>query len=114
MKKPKFTYKVVKSIKNKGYPTKVKSYHDAHMDANNAEKKVYGEKAFKKTLKTDKKLSANELAGTHTRSGKIKVSAKVPKSQRQEVALHEYREWAKQAGEKCKVCGLAKGNKVHK
>lgn len=97
MKKPKLSYKVVKSIPEKGYPTKGANYHDAHMDANDAEKRVYGKKAFKETLKTDKKLPPHQQAATHTRGGKIKISDKVPKKERQEDALHEMVEYKNQS-----------------
>jgi hypothetical protein len=110
MKKPKLKYKVVKSIPETGYPTSAPSYHDAHMDANDAEKRVYGKKAFKKTLATDKKLLPHEQAATHTKSGRIKISNKIPKKERPEYALHEYVEYKRQ----CKTCKLSKNAGRHK
>jgi len=57
--------------------------------------------------KVDDKIAKGELAGTHTKSGKIKVSEKVPPAQRKEVAYHEFVEWKDDKG-KCAKCRKAK------
>ena len=99
-------YKVVDKIKKKGYPTASKKYPEAHRAANQVEKKKYPQ-GYEEMKKIDAKLPNNEEAGTHTKSGKIKVSKKVPPKDRQEVATHEYVEWKKDPGS-CAICGKGK------
>lgn len=89
---PKEGYKVVRSLKARGWPTVNKSYHYAHELADKAEKKKY-RKSYERMKQVDAKLKKGELAGKNTRSGKIKVSAKVPAKYRQEVAYHERKEY---------------------
>lgn len=84
-------YRLVKKIKRKGYPV-------AHSEADNE-----GKKLNPKKYKDMKKLSKNKLAGTHTKSGKITISKKVPKSDREDVAFHEFEQ-----ARLCKKCGLSK------
>ena len=95
-------YKVVKEIKKKGYPTSSRHYKTAHEAADKVEKKKYP-KGYKKIKKIDDSLVKNELAGTHTKSGKITISSKVPPKLRQEVATHEFIEWEHDHG-RCKQC----------
>lgn len=82
------SYKLVKRIKAIGWPISSKKWRGAHQAANKAEKKKYG-KQYKALKKIAKKLPKGELLGSHTKSGKIKVSAKVPKRLRKSVAYHE-------------------------
>lgn len=85
-------YRVVKSIKRKGYPTSDKNYPEAHSEADNYEKN-HSPKEYQAMKKVDSKLKSNELAGTHTKSGKFIISKKVPKKYRAEVAEnHEKQE----------------------
>ena len=81
-------YKVVKELKDKGFPTHAKKYHSAHEEADKKEKKKFG-KNYESMKKIDSKLGKHELAGKNFRSGKIEVSSKVPKKYRKEVAYHE-------------------------
>jgi hypothetical protein len=59
------------------------------MSANAAEKKKFGAKAFAAVQRVAKKLPKDELLGSHTKSGKIKVSKRVPKAYRAQIAYHE-------------------------
>jgi hypothetical protein len=86
----KFT--VVKSLRAKGWPTANKRYKEAHEIADKKEKKTYG-KSYDYMKKVDDKLKKGQLAGKNTKTGKIEVSAKVPKKYRPEVALHERTEY---------------------
>jgi hypothetical protein len=83
--------RVVKFIKRKGYPTSAKKYPEAHSEASVKEKKKYPT-GYKEMKNIDSKLPQNELAGTHTKSGKITISKKVPRKLRSEVAYHEKEE----------------------
>ncbi len=87
----KIKYKVVKKLSDKGFPTHSKRYPHAHEDADKAEKKA-NPKAYKQVNKLERKIGKHELLGKNTKSGKIEVSKKVPKKDRANVALHEYRE----------------------
>lgn len=86
-------YKVVKNLKEKGWPTANKHYKEAHEKADAAEKKKYG-KSYGYMKKVDSSLKRGELAGKNTKTGKIEISKKVPSKYRQEVAMHEKREYA--------------------
>ena len=89
------SYQVVKELKkSKSWPTDSKYFKTAHIDADKAEKKKYG-KRYEKMKGIDAKLQKNELAGHNTKTGEIKVSKKVPKGFRKEVAFHERKEFKK-------------------
>lgn len=77
------------SLQDKGFPTHDKRYETAHRKANQAEKKRFGEKAFKALDKIEHSLKKHELLGKNTKTGKIEVEVKVPKKLREEVAFHE-------------------------
>lgn len=81
-------YKTVKDIKRRGYPTSSSKYKEAHSEADSAEKKNFPV-GYEKLKSMDKKINKSELIGTHSPFGKIKVSNKVPKKLRKEVAFHE-------------------------
>jgi hypothetical protein len=81
-------YKLEKKVPRKGFPTSNKEYHEAHSEADAREKKKYP-KGYKTVAKNDKKTPYTELLGTNTPSGKIIVSARVPKANREEIAYHE-------------------------
>ena len=85
------TYKVVKELKSKGFPTSSKRYPYAHEEADKSEKNKYG-KSYESMKKVDSKLKKGELAGKNYKDGKIAVSKKVPKKYRDEVAFHERKE----------------------
>lgn len=104
MKKISFTTK--KSIEKKGYPTSSYHYPSAHEEADLAEENRYP-KGYREMKKVDQTIPKGQLAGTHTRSGKIKISEKVPVSHRNEVALHEFVEW-KANKRMCKKCKKTK------
>lgn len=82
-------YKLVPKIKRKGYPTSSKKYKQAHKLADKAELKKYGKKKWDAVERIAERLPAGELAGKHTKRGKIIVSKKVPKKYRGQVAYHE-------------------------
>lgn len=84
------SYHTEKYISDAGYPIHPdkEAYEKAHAKANKAEKKAFP-KGYEKMKKVDAKLGKHELAGKNTKTGKIKVSEKVPKKLRAEVALHE-------------------------
>jgi hypothetical protein len=80
--------KIVKKIKEKGYPVNSKEYKEAHAEADQQEKKRYA-KGYLRLKKIEKKMSPNTLMGTHTKKGEKKIAKIVPKSLRKEVAYHE-------------------------
>jgi rubrerythrin len=99
------TYKVVKELKAKGWPTANKRYEEAHEIADKKEKQKFGSKSYDYMKKVDSKLKKGQLAGKNTKTGKIEVSSKVPKKFRPEVAAHErteYKELKKLANKKKK------------
>lgn len=79
---------IVSGITDKGFPTHSKGYASAHEQADKAEKKKYP-KGYPKLKKLDQEVGKHELIGKNSKSGKIEVSKKVPKSLRKEVAFHE-------------------------
>lgn len=86
---PKMAYKLVKKIKRAGWPTTSKKWRSAHSKANLAEKKRFGKKAFAKVQAIVKKMPKDELLGTHTKKGLIRISKRVPKPYRPQIAYHE-------------------------
>lgn len=82
------SYKVVKTIARKGFPTSSKAYREAHAEASEAEKRKYP-KGYQKLKRLDAKTPSGKLIGKNTKSGKIMVSKVVPKGLRKEVAFHE-------------------------
>ncbi len=81
-------YMLMSELNDSGFPVDTPEYLKAHHEANKAEKEQYP-KGYEKMKSVDAKLSKHELAGKNLKSGKIEVSAKVPKKLRAEVALHE-------------------------
>jgi len=81
------TYKLVKKIKRKGWPTASKKWKKSHTAANKATLKAMGSKVAKRVNKI--KVPKNELLGSHTKSGKILISKRVPKTLRGAIAYHE-------------------------
>ena len=85
--------KVVKRIKKAGWPVYTRSgrvskkWKKAHPAANRAVLKAMGPKVAKAVNKI--KVPKNELLGSHTRAGMIKVSSRVPKKLRSAIAYHE-------------------------
>ena len=98
-------YEVEKTIKanSKKFPLSSKEYSTAHRAANKAEKSKYP-KGFRELTRLEHHLGKGELLGKSTKSGKIEVSSKVPKKNRNEVALHEIVE-NKKIKQLCKKCG---------
>lgn len=84
------SFKVVKKIPKKGFPTSSKFYQSAHRAADKIEKKR-NPKEYQAMKKVDNKLAKNELAGKNFPSGKIEISAKVPKKYRSLVANNHER-----------------------
>lgn len=97
------TVKLVNKISNKGYPVHDKKYQSSHRYADKVEKKA-DPKAYKEINKMDRKLKPNELAGKHTKSGKIEINRKYTKNHdgisgkriERNLALHERVEDKKQ------------------
>ena len=86
-------YTLVPLITTKGYPTTSKKYPNAHRKANEAEKKRFGVRRFKALTKIiQKRTPIGELAGSHTKTGKIRISKKIPKEYRAEIKFHELKE----------------------
>lgn len=87
------SYKLVPRIKRSGWPVYTKSgkvshkWKKAHPAANRAMLKKFGGKIAKAVNKI--KVPINELLGSHTRKGKIKISSRVPKKLRGAIAYHE-------------------------
>lgn len=88
IKHPENQLHVVSKLSDKGFPVHSKNYKSAHEQANKKEKEKFP-KGYEKLKKLDENLSKHELAGKNTKTGKIEVSKKVPKSLRKEVAFHE-------------------------
>ena len=82
-------------IKSSGYPVhtpsgKVSSkWKKAHPAANRAALKRFGSKTAKKVATLVKKTPQDELLGSHTKSGKILISKRVPKKLRHAIVFHE-------------------------
>lgn len=89
------SYKLVSRIKAVGWPVRTKSgkirkgWKSSHMAANASEKKKFGSKAFAAVQRIVRKMPKDELLGSHTKRGKIKVSKIVPKRFRPQIAYHE-------------------------
>lgn len=83
-------YRVVPSIKAKGYPVNQHNWREAHKAAQEHERKKFGNRRFKALEEViEKKLPIGELAGSHTKEGKIIVSAKIPEKYHEQIAAHE-------------------------
>jgi len=80
-------YKLVKKIKREGWPTASKKWKRSHVAANKATLKAMGSKVAKRVNKI--KVPKTELLGSHTKSGKIIISKRVPKTLRGAIAYHE-------------------------
>ena len=84
---------IVKRIKKSGWPVYTKSgkvsqkWKKAHPAANRAVLKKFGSKTAKEINKIH--VPSSELLGSHTKTGKIKVSSRVPKKLRGAIAYHE-------------------------
>lgn len=95
-----------KFIKKAGWPVYTRSgrisakWKKAHQAANRATLKKFGSKVAKAINKL--KVPKNELLGSHTRSGKIKVSSRVPKNLRSAIKYHEKVEHKLMTGKKRK------------
>ena len=83
------SYKIVPKIKRKGWPTSSKKWKKAHSEANKYERKRFGKRAFKAVQKIVESMPQDELLGTHTKTGKIRISKRVPKKYRPQIAAHE-------------------------
>ena len=79
--------KLVKNLKEKGFPTSSKNYASSHEKADKIEKAKYP-KGYATLKKDEKKLKPKELMGKNTRSGKIEVEKKFSKH-KAEISLHE-------------------------
>jgi hypothetical protein len=104
----KIKYEVKDRIVRAGYPTNRKVYPKAHAEADQAEKRKYPV-GYLRMKTVDNKLKKNELSGTHTTSGKVSVSKKVPSKFRKEVAYHEFEE-IKSEKRLCAKCFRRKGD----
>ena len=82
-------YKLVKRIERMGWPTSSKKWAKSHREANKSERKRFGKRAFKAVQKIVGKMPKNELLGTHTKGGKIRISSRVPKKHRAQIEYHE-------------------------
>lgn len=83
------TYKIVKRIIRKGWPTTSKAWRKSHHEANKKEKARFGKKAFAKVQRIIDKMPKNELLGSHTKTGKIRISSRVPEENRAQIEYHE-------------------------
>lgn len=90
-------YQVEKKLTKSGYPYKQKDYEKVNAEADTAEKKKYP-KNYARMKKVDASLDKDEFAATISKSGKVKVNAKVPKSLREEAAYHDKIELKKLKG----------------
>jgi hypothetical protein len=82
--------KIVPKIKATGYPVGEPGYKQAHIAANTAEKETFGARKYNALEKEiSRKIPPGELAGSHTKTGIIKVSKKIPKKYHSEIIVHE-------------------------
>jgi hypothetical protein len=96
-------YKLVTRIKRKGWPTTSKKWRKAHNEANKHERKRFGKRAFKAVQKIVERMPPDELLGTHTKTGKIRISSRVPKKYRPQIAAHERFEHRLMRGKKKRI-----------
>jgi len=84
-----------KKVNDTGWPCHTKSgkisrkYEKAHSKANRSALSTFGSKKANAISTLVKQTPAGELLGKHTRSGKIIISSKVPKSLRAAIIHHE-------------------------
>ena len=85
--------RIVEKIKRSGFPVFTSSgkvsqkYLKAHAAANRATLHKFGSRTAKAVNKIN--CPKNELLGSHTKRGKIKVSSRVPKRLRLAISFHE-------------------------
>jgi hypothetical protein len=84
--------KLANSIKIKGYPVTAPYYKESHSEASNAEKRQYPEQ-YRDMKKIDAELPQGEYSGSHTPTGQVIISRKVPPKDRPTVELHERTEF---------------------
>ena len=89
MSRKKAPYKLVKRIKSKGWPVSSHKYRKAHKEADKRERKRFGKRRFKEVEAIAKKIPKGELAGKHTKTGKVIISKRVPEKYRSQIAYHE-------------------------
>ncbi len=82
-------FKRTKKLTDSGFPTHSSGYPNAHREANKAEKKKFGKKAFNALEHYVKGAKNHELIGKNTKSGKIEVEKKIPRRFKDEIAFHE-------------------------
>lgn len=82
-------YTVEDKIKQFGELYGTKKEKLAYRAALRAEKNAFSKKDFEELKKVVRNLPKGELAGKTTKGGKIKVSKKVPRRLREEVAFNE-------------------------
>lgn len=95
--------KYVPSIPEEGFPVTGKGYHAGHKAGQEAEKDEYGEpraKEFDKHI--NEVIPEGELAGSHTRDGKILISKKIDPEYHGQLIVHERTEHEKMTGEEYK------------
>ncbi len=80
--------KIVKKLKEKGYPTSSPYYGDAHKEADVKEKKRFP-KGYEKIEKTH--FKKDELAATHDKKGNVKIEKRFSKDKK-ELVFHEKQE----------------------
>jgi hypothetical protein len=85
-------YHLAKQLSSKGFPTHDPKYKTAHEETSRKEKAKFPKKDYERLKHLDEKIPKGELIGKNTKKGEIKVSKKVPKDLRKEVAWHEKEE----------------------
>jgi len=74
-------------LSDHGFPYHNKNYHEAHAEADKAEKKKFP-KGYQHLKKLEKTLKKHELMGTNKRNGKIEVEKRF-KKYASEIGYHE-------------------------
>lgn len=78
---------ILSKLSDHGYPISSKNYHEAHAEADIAEKKKYPN-GYQKLKKMQKHLGKHELMGKNTKKGKIEVEGRF-RNYKDEIAYHE-------------------------
>lgn len=95
---PSYKVKLVKEIKDKGYPTADKAYPTAHAKALKAEKKL-DPKMYKAENKAERKLKPHTLMASHDKKGNVMIEVKY-KRFKKDLVKHERTEWKADPGKK--------------
>ena len=103
---------VVDEIPSKGWPVDNKCYTEGHKEGQEAEKRYYGEERYKELNEHIRKVvPAGQLAGSHTKEGKILIHKNIDPKYHCQIIQHERAEHKRMMKEEC--TNNKKDNNVH-